>query len=127
MLLSTAGTLQGTLSAFFGEPVTIEVVEQHETPSGMTRIVDLVCAPKDLVVCRATTEARIDRPEIRRLLLQGELGLGQILTALGLVASFTLDEVGRGDGTFWRVYRLEGDGFSTRIRESFPERLYRAG
>jgi chorismate-pyruvate lyase len=127
VLLATAGTLQETLSAFFGGPVTVEVVHQEETPLGLVREVDLVFAARQLVVCHAITEARIAHPEIRRLLLEGELGIGQISAALGLVASFALDDAGHGEGIFWRAYRLWGDGFSYRIRETFPAQLYEKG
>jgi hypothetical protein len=76
VLLATAGTLQGTLSAFFGTPVTIELVHQHETDGRIFREVDLVCAAKKIAVGHAMTEAQITSPEIRRLLVEGEMVWG---------------------------------------------------
>ena len=124
VLLATAGTLQGTLSAFFGAPVTIELLHQHETDGRILREVDLVCAAKQVAVGRATTEAQATDPDIRRLLLEGDMGLGQISALLGTPVSFALDQTGRQPDAFWRAYRLWGKGFSYRIREVFPESLY---
>ena len=53
VLLATAGTLQGTLSAYFGAPVTVEVVSQTVEGEAMHREVDLVCKERDLVACSA--------------------------------------------------------------------------
>ncbi len=127
VLLATAGTLQGTLSAFFGAPVTIELVHQEESDGFLLREVDLVCATGPVVVCHAVSEARVTDPEVRRLMLEGKVGLGQISAMLGVPTWFALEEVGQNTGRFWRVYRLWGDGFSLRIREVFPEVLYGDG
>jgi chorismate-pyruvate lyase len=124
VLLATAGTLQGALSAYFGSPVTIELVHQAETDGHILREVDLVCAAKKIAVGHAVTEAQVIDPDIRRLLLEGEMGLGQISTLLGTPVSFALVQTGRQPRAFWRVYRLWGEGFSYRIREVFPESLY---
>jgi hypothetical protein len=124
VLLATAGTLQGALSAFFGTPVTIELVHQYETDGRVLREVDLVCAARKIAVGHAMTEAQVTDPDIRRLLLEGEMGLGQISALLGTPVSFALDQTGRQPRSFWRVYRLWGEGFSYRIREVFPEFLY---
>ena len=123
-LLATAGTLQGTLSAFFGTPVTIQLVHQDETDRRILREVDLVCAAKKITVGHAVTQAQVTDPEIRGLLLDGEMGLGEISALLGTPVSFALDQTGRQPGAFWRLYRLWGQGFSYRIREVFPESLY---
>src|SRR5260370_29270469 len=125
VLLTTAGTLQGTLSAFFGTPVTIELVRQRETKGCILREVDLVCAATKFAVGHAMTEAQVTDPDIRPLLLEGAMGLAQISALLGAPVSFALDQTGRQTGAFWRVYRLWGEGFSYRIREAFPELLYR--
>jgi hypothetical protein len=127
VLLATAGTLQGTLSAFFGAPVTIDLVRQDETDGCIRREVDLVCAAKRIAVAHAMTEAQVTDPEITRLLLEGQIGLGQISALLGVPVSFALDQVGRELSAFWRVYRLWGEGFSYRIREEFPQALYYLG
>jgi hypothetical protein len=125
MVLATPGTLQATLAAFFGEPVTIRVLHQNESDAGLHREVDLVCPTKNVVVCHAVTEAHVTDPKIRRLILETEMGLGQITAALKLQSSYALDEVGQNTAQFWRLYQLSGDGFSFRIRETFPNKLYR--
>jgi hypothetical protein len=36
-----------------------------------------------------------------------------------------LQATGQEDGTFWRSYRLHGEGFTFHITETFPQGLYR--
>jgi chorismate-pyruvate lyase len=124
VLLATAGTLQGALSAYFGAPVSVDVVAQDSDRDVMHRTVDLVCKDRRLVVCRAATEIDVVDPRIREMIVERNLGLGQIATLLGVRTSFELDEVGQETGSFWRMYRLWGEGFRFRITETFPAELY---
>ncbi len=124
LLLATPGTLQGTLSAYFGAPITIEVVSQDIRGGRICRAVNLVCRSRDMVVCRAETEISVENEEIRRMIEDKDIGLGRIIAMLNVPANFELDEVGRQNGTFWRNYRLSGDGFEYAIREEFPMLLY---
>jgi chorismate-pyruvate lyase len=126
VLLATAGTLQGTLSAYFGAPVTVEVRSQRVDAGGATvhRVVDLVCKERRLVACRADALVHVEDPRMRELIVEGSIGLGQIAVLLGVRTTFELDEVGEDDGHFWRRYRLWGDGFEYRITERFDQDLY---
>lgn len=124
MLLATAGTLQGTLSAYFGAPVTIEVRSQSLRGTTVHREVDLVCKELDLVVCSASTEIVVRDERIRELIADGSVGLGQIVALLGVRATFELAAVGSDDDAFWRRYRMGGDGFDYVITETFPAGLY---
>lgn len=126
VLLATAGTLQGTLSAYLGAPVTVEVRSQTAAGDAIHREVDLVCKELDLVACSATTEIRVDDPRVRQLIVERSIGLGQIVALLGEKATVELDEVGDGADTFWRRYRMWGDGFSYVITETFAKELYAA-
>lgn len=124
ILLATPGTLQTTLSAFFGATVSVRVREQVERTGTILRTADLVCADLGLDVCFAYTEAEITDPEVRRMILAKELGVGQITALHRAMAFFQLDEVGEDGDDFWRTYRLWGDSFTYRIRERFPGGLY---
>jgi hypothetical protein len=124
VLLATAGTLQGTLSAYFGAPVTVEVVSQTADGDVMQRTVDLVCAARDLAVCRAATEIHVADAGIREMIVERRIGLGQIAALVGVPTSFELDEAAQEERTFWRTYRLWGDEFEFRITETFPCQLY---
>ncbi|HKE74818.1 MAG TPA: hypothetical protein VKB57_14450 [Acidimicrobiales bacterium] len=124
ILLATAGTLQGALSAYFGAPVTIEVRSQSLQHTTVHREVDLVCKELDLVACSAVTEIEVRDPRIRELIADGTVGLGQIVALLGVRANFELVDVGSDDGTFWRRYHMAGDGFDYLITETFPVWLY---
>ena len=129
VLLATPGTLQGTLSAYFGAPVTVQVKSQGDgrDHKHFTRDVDLVCHALSLVVCRAQSRIDVEDEEIRRLIRERRIGLGQINEVLRVPTTFELEEAGAGGDSFWRVYSLEGAGFRYRIREEFPAELYPPG
>jgi len=129
ILLSVAGTLQTTLSAYFGESVDVEVLSQSEGDEGenIFREIQLVCRERRIVACRAWTRIEVRNDVVRKLIRERRMGLGQICEALGLRATFVLDAAGHGDGVLWREYRLEGSGFSYHIREELPARLYGDG
>jgi chorismate-pyruvate lyase len=124
VLLATAGTLQGTLSAYLGAPVTVDVVSQKVDGEAIHREVNLVCKERDLVACAATTEIRVADARMRQLIIERSIGLGQIVALLGERTNFELDEVGDEPDRFWRRYRMWGDSFDYVITETFPKELY---
>jgi chorismate-pyruvate lyase len=126
VLLGTAGTLQGTLSAYFGAPVTVEVREQRVEGDDLHRAVDLVCKDRGVVACHAVSVVHVEDDRVRELVVEQNIGLGQISALLGIRTTFELVDAGRDDGTFWRDYLMAGEGFEYRIHESFPADLYSA-
>lgn len=126
VILATPGTLQGTLTAYFGSQVGVEVRFQDDQRDDkhFTREVDLVCREPERVVCTARTDVRVEDEEIRRMLRARRIGLGQIVELLRVSTTFELEEVGGNDESFWRVYALRGTGLVCRIREEFPAALY---
>ncbi|MGH8773894.1 MAG: hypothetical protein ACRDWI_01555 [Jiangellaceae bacterium] len=127
VMLATAGTLQGTLSAYFGAPVTVEVVSQTAENAKIHRVVNLVCKKRELVTCRAETEVHVEDRLMRELIAERSIGLGQISTLLGVRTNFELEAAAEDETSFWRRYRLWGDGFQFRITETFPGELYPPG
>ncbi|MGH0032025.1 MAG: hypothetical protein ACQGVC_19715 [Myxococcota bacterium] len=128
ILLATPGTLQGTLSAYFGAPVTVAVRDQGDASDHkhFVREVDLVCTERGITACRARSEVDVEDEEIRTLIRERRIGLGQIIEYLRVPTTFELDRAGTSDACFWREYTLEGAGFRYRIREEFPADLYPA-
>lgn len=126
MILATPGTLQATLTAYFGSQVDVQVRFQDDgrDEKNFTRQVDLVCRERATVVCRARTDVLVEDEGIRRLLRERTIGLGQIIELLRVPTRFELEEVGVDDACFWRVYELRGSGFACRVREEFPVVLY---
>lgn len=134
ILLATSGTLQSTLSAYFGESVTIEVVSQHvpraDAPGVIRRKIRLVCNSKP--VCFAETTIYATDSEVIELINAQELGLGQIMQKQGIKPEFKLRRVGQDSSRFWRDYLLSGPqgsdlldcGVTYHIREEFPQELY---
>ena len=128
ILLATPGTLQGTLSAYFGAPVTVSVRDQGDAADHkhFVREVDLVCERRGITACRARSEIDVEDEEIRTLIRERRIGLGQIIEVLRVPTTFELDAAGSNGDFFWREYTLEGAGFRYRIREEFPAELYLA-
>ena len=135
ILLSSPGTLQSTLSAYFAKPVKVEVRSQSEPetvalPFSVSRNVDLFIHEGEgtrkhpLVVCSASSEITMASWPVIDLVTKKEMGIGQIMEYRGIRPSFVLHEVGREEETFWRLYTLEGGSITYRIRETFPARLY---
>ena len=124
VFLLCAGTLQGTLSAYFGVEVIVSVQGQHLTANDeISRQVILLAGGKN--VCHAKSLLTIDRHDVRAKVLSQDIGIGQILEVLDVRAKFSLESVGQGDNFFWRKYKLQGDGVTYIITESFPQYWYR--
>jgi chorismate-pyruvate lyase len=124
LLLATPGTLQSTLTAYFGSPVSVQVVGQSIEGNVISRRVNLVCDDREIVVCRATTEITVDDPRINEMVNEKRVGIGQIIQLLGAKSEFRLEETGQVNGSFWRRYTLSGPGYCFNIREDFPKILY---
>jgi chorismate-pyruvate lyase len=126
ILLATTGTLQGTLSAFFGVPVSVELTNQELMERGNPKIwirqVEL--RTPDKVVVRADSSLRVSNEEVNDFLSAGRMGIGQILLHLGIKPEFELQEVWTDEGEFCRKYALTAEGIAYYISERFPEELY---
>jgi len=123
ILLTTGGTLQGTLSAYFCKPVSVALVEQHKEDE-MVWIRDINLRTPTQTVCHAKSRITTTRDDVRERLEKGALGIGQIMETLGIRPNFELKEVGQDADYFWRIYKLDGLGVAYRIREDFPKKLY---
>jgi hypothetical protein len=126
VILATPGTLQGTLSAWFGTQVDVVVRSQSDLRDHkhFVREVDLVCRDPHVVACRARSEIDVESEEIRTLIQERRIGLGQISVGLGVHTAFDLEAAGTSPDGFWRRYTLEGPGFLYRIHEAFPGALF---
>ena len=126
VLLATPGTLQGTLAAYFGEQVDVEVVAQSQTGSTFDRLVNLILRERATVVCRAHSRVVVSDDDVLKLVIEQRIGLGRIAQLLRRDTFFRLESAAEGEETFTRTYRLEGEGFAYEIREEFPSELYPA-
>lgn len=124
ILLLSAGTLQGTLSAFFGKEILVRVTQQSEDANHVIhRSADL--HDRNVVVCTAESQIEILRADIRAEVMAGTTGIGQVLEMHGIRPSFELDRVEQDDRWFHRLYVLRAPGVVYHIRETFPQILYR--
>lgn len=130
IFLLAAGTLQGTLSAYFGVEVKVEIEIQHTTHNeerNQEEIVrQVVLTANGMNACHAQSSLFIDRADVREQVMSQRIGIGQILEVLDVRARFTLLEVGQNKEFFWRHYKLEGEGVTYLITESFPQYWYQA-
>ena len=131
VLLTCTGTLQGTLSAYFGEPVEVQVINQLTLRLGRySRRVRLFTPSNNHSVCYAYSSIITTSPEVIDLIETQKLGLGQILAQLGLKPTFTLKKVSQNEAEFSRDYELASsvDGqpiVNYQINEVFPKGLYK--
>ena len=129
VFLTCTGTLQGTLSAWFGGPMQIHVIAQtQEGRLNLDWVARRVIKMEFHGRCMMKAESVIttSREDVRDLLLEKQLGLGQIMEKLGIRPEFKLVEANQDYETFWRVYQLLGSGVTYRIREEVPQCYYRS-
>ena len=131
VFLSTSGTLQTALSAYFGTAVKVKVVYQTKRDDApqYTRRVDMfikLSALTDLVVCRANSEVYCSKPHYRAAIEKGEMGIGQIMAYYDLRPAFELisAEMRPDEREFSRTYWLKSDDLTYQITETFPLELY---
>jgi len=125
ILLTCTGTLQGTLSAWFGGPMEIHVVDQgQEDAMVFNRKIEM--RYEGQCIMEAESVVTTTREDVRGLVKARELGIGQIMEKLGIRPEFKLLVAGQDDESFWRVYKLFGSGVTYRIKEVFPQCYYKS-
>ena len=123
ILLTTSGTLQGTLSAYFCKPVSVSLIEQHQEEEWIW-IREINLKIPNQLVCHAISWIVTTRTDVAEKVEEGKMGIGQIMETFGIRPNFELEKVGQDEQFFWRIYRLDGQGVSYKIREDFEKRLY---
>lgn len=120
VILSNFGTNQTLLSIIFAEPNRLKLIYQKETEGEIARRVELYCGEQ--LVCYAATKIPKDRNRIEVMtdILEGKLGLGQIVVKHNLPNKRVLLDIGRDGYHFWRTYIIEGPEVYLKISEDFP-------
>lgn len=123
VFLTCTGTLQGTLSAYFGAEVKVHVVNQAKQSKDLVeRTVEMKVGNR--VVCTAASSLTIKRADILESVMTKRIGIGQILEQLEVRTKFQLLSVGKDPHSFWREYELKAKGVTYNITEEFPLALY---
>ncbi|KAJ3188851.1 hypothetical protein HDU85_004565 [Gaertneriomyces sp. JEL0708] len=127
VLLTANGNVQRILSAFYNSTVSVEILKniktsQTEEATTFEREVNIICLNK--VCCNARSTVVISDPNYLRLLLEQQVGIGQLFRYLSILPEFELIQVGRSPDTFWREYELRSAGVLCRIREEFPDKVF---
>lgn len=125
ILLTCSGTLQTTLSAYFGSEVIVKVITQErEDNYVIKRDALLKLKETGVMVCRAASHITTTQPDIQSQILKKGMGIGQILEAKDIHPKFKLLGVAQDEINFQRTYKLEAPGIAYRITEIFPKELY---
>ncbi|KND02189.1 uncharacterized protein SPPG_02677 [Spizellomyces punctatus DAOM BR117] len=128
ILLTANGNVQRILSAYYNSTVSVDIIHNElineesasnaETESVFRREVNLRCLNQ--ICCNAKSTVTITDPEYLRLILEQQVGIGQLFRYLNILPEFELLQVGRTVNSFWREYDLRSNGVNCRIREEFP-------
>jgi hypothetical protein len=124
VLLATPGTLQGTLAAYFGELVDVQMLNQSQDGTTFDREVNLVLRQRGTVVCHAVSQITVEDEDFLKMIKEKQIGIGRIAQVLHRETSFLLETASQHTDAFMRTYRLEGEGFAYHIHEEFPAVLY---
>jgi len=119
VLLANFGTNQTLLSIIFGEPNEIRVVHQVERESDILREVELYCGGQMVCIANTTIPKEKNRVEVMADILEGKLGLGQIVVKHNLPNKRVLLDIGHDENHFWRTYVIEGPELYLKISEDF--------
>ncbi len=120
VILSNFGTNQTLLSVIMDKPCQLKLVDQGEKDGEIKRVVHLFFG--DHLCCIANTEISVkrNRDDVITDIINGSLGLGQIIVKHNLANRRALLEIGRDGYCFWRIYAIEGPEVYLKIHELFP-------
>ncbi|KAJ3374130.1 hypothetical protein GGF31_008346 [Allomyces arbusculus] len=125
VILSSNGTLQRILSAFYNAPIDVVVVKnlaKQKEGTKDTWVVDreihLMCQGERLGV--AVSQLVITKREYFDLLITKSVGLGQFFKLQFVQPAFVLTEVRKTDCELYRLYELSCPGVVCTIGETFP-------
>jgi len=76
------------------------------------------------VCCRAISTVTISNPAYLKLVIEDNVGIGQLFRYLSILPEFQLLDVGITDDGFWRRYLLKSDGILCDIHEDFPKDVW---
>ncbi|CAG8736979.1 2174_t:CDS:2, partial [Dentiscutata erythropus] len=122
--LTANGNLQRVLSSWFNKPVIVQLIKnvsvpichqkssEHSNPilQKYDREVNLICESK--VVCNAISEVIIHDSFVLDLIMNKGVGIGQLF---------------RTATTWWREYTLKIIGVECKIKEYFPNGMFKNG
>lgn len=120
VILSNFGTNQTLLSIIFQAPNEIKILSMQDNESFIYRAVELYCAGEQVCFAQTTIPKNKNKAEVMADVLEGKLGLGQIVVKHNLPNKRVLKRIGRDATHFWRTYVIEGPDVFLEITEDFP-------
>ncbi len=126
ILLSTKGTVQTLLSIIHDTPVHVDVISQLNYDTVLVRWVKLYTDDPDMstvALAESVIPYEKNRPDFIGKMSDRELGIGQVLTALGVQTKRNILGIHVDSHTIARSYKIFGDQIDILITETFPRRL----
>jgi hypothetical protein len=128
ILLTANGNLQRILSAYFLSPIEVKI--HNNTLTSLTplsanfeRLVTIVKEDGKLC-CTASSTVVLSDSKVIKLVMEENIGIGQLFRHLNILPEFKLQEVGRDDKGMYRDYTLTATGIICAIHEEFPIGLF---
>lgn len=127
VILGHFGTVQTLLSIIFGEPVDVHLVTQESQKGVIHRLVHLMAGRLIVAVANSLIPLECnDHGTIITDVINGHLGLGQIVMQYQVSTRRVLIDLGRERHTFWRTYTILGRGVHFEITEHFQRETFEA-
>ena len=140
-LLVADGTVTKSLEAFFWEKVNVETVAQNDHELGqniesigantgdhvLKREVTLCGETTEKIYAYATSYLKLETldPEVKDSLLDGKIGIGELLREIGLETYREIIDIGEAKEMIYRTYIIHIGGHPIiQITEHFPLDCY---
>lgn len=122
VILGHFGTVQTLLALILNTPVEVKIIEQDSNPD-IFRQVHIVA---DELICEAMSRIPLlgNKTEVINDVIEGQLGLGQIIAKHELKHTRKIMEIGRDHLNFWRKYQIVGPMIEMEIYEYFYKRPF---
>lgn len=135
LILSNEGTVQTFLSVLFKVPIKVVVLSQNDFDGVIIRWSKLVAcyAPdNEVTVCLAESVISTDINGFKNGIREKHFGIGQLISALGIITRRRLAGFYSDDTVFSRNYLIEdigmtppGNNIRIMITEVFPKEVFR--
>ncbi len=122
ILLSTKGTVMTLLAVIHDTPVKVEVISQINYDTVLCRWVRLYTDDLNmttLALAESVIPLAVNRPDFIGKMSDKELGIGQVLTMLGVATEREILGIHVDPRTIARKYRITGDMIDILITETF--------
>ncbi|KAL1504865.1 hypothetical protein AB1Y20_008635 [Prymnesium parvum] len=119
MLLTANGNVERIVSSYHAMPVAAYVISNHKRHDSpvFDRQVALLMQGRQFMLAKSTVF--LTQQDWVDFVVKDGNPLGEVFRRKGVMPTFKLHSVGRGDKYFWRCYQLSSAGMTCEITETF--------